>query len=73
MNAIRIFIIPAALTGLFCACFALAIDAALSMVSQVQVAVLAATSGFLGSIFSRLVLGRKMDVTDRSRGREEIE
>lgn len=57
MTALRSFLIPALLTAFFCACFALVIDAILSMASQIQVAGLAAISGFLGSIFSRLVLG----------------
>lgn len=59
MTILRDFLVPAALTALFCACFALAIDAIVSMASQWQIAGLAATSGFLGSLFSRLVLGRK--------------
>ncbi len=61
MTTIRTFLIPAALTGAFCACFALTVDLVLSMVNQWQVAGLAAVSGFLGSIFSRIVLGLGRD------------
>lgn len=58
MKLFRLFLLPALVTGSFCACFALAVDFVVSMASQTQVAALAATSGFLGSLFSRLVLGR---------------
>lgn len=57
---LRQFLLPAFLTGAFCAVFALAVDAVLAMVNQWQIAALAATSGFLGSLFSRAVLGRGM-------------
>ncbi len=58
---VRSFLIPALLTGAFCAGFALAIDTIVSMVSTWAVAGLAATSGFFGSIFSRAVLGKRRD------------
>lgn len=60
----RTFLFPAALTAVFCAGFALVVDALLTMASQVQVVGLAATSGFFGSIFSRAVLGRGKGDTD---------
>ena len=49
-------LISAVLTGVFCAGFALVIDAVVSMVSTYQVAILASLSGFLGSIFAQTVL-----------------
>jgi hypothetical protein len=56
---LRTVLIPALTTGAFCAVFAVSIDAIVSMVSTAQVAMLAATSGFLGSIFASLVWRRK--------------
>lgn len=55
----RVSLISAILTGMFCAVFALAVDAVVSMVDTWQVAVLASVSGFCGSIFAQTVLGRR--------------
>ena len=49
-------LLRAILTGCFCSVFALAIDSALAMVSAYGVMVLAALSGFLGSLFAHFVL-----------------
>ena len=58
---VRSYLVPAVLTGAFCAVFALAVDAVVSMVSTFAVAGLAAVSGFFGSIFARAVLGKGRD------------
>ncbi len=55
---IRAFLLPAFLTGTFCAGFAVLIDITTSMLETGSVIGLAFVSGFLGSIFARLVLGR---------------
>jgi len=52
-------LIRAALTGLFCAGFALGIDWATDMLAQGQVIALSFASGALGSLFSSLVLRRR--------------
>jgi len=59
MNLKDISLISALLTGVFCAGFALVVDAVVSMVSTYQVAILASVSGFLGSLFAQTVLGRR--------------
>lgn len=59
MNPNNISLISAILTGVFCAGFALVVDAVVSMVSTYQVALLASISGFLGSLFAQSVLGRR--------------
>ncbi len=51
----RAMLISALTTGGFCAVYALAVDAVVSMVTTTQVALLAASSGFLGSLFASLV------------------
>ena len=55
----KISVMTAVLTGVFCAGFALFIDAIVSMASTGQVALLASISGFLGSIFAQIVLRRR--------------
>ena len=55
---IRWLIIPAVLTGIFCAGFTVVIDLATDMLARNQVILLSFLSGFLGSIFARLVLGK---------------
>ena len=52
----KLTIIPALLTGFFCAVFAVGIDYVTDMLERNQVIVLSFTSGFLGSIFAGLVL-----------------
>ncbi len=54
-----ISVMTAVLTGVFCAGFALFIDAIVTMASTSQVALLASVSGFLGSIFAQTVLGKR--------------
>lgn len=46
------------LTGVFCAVFAIVVDAATEVLSMKQAIVLAMISGFLGSMFAQLVLKR---------------
>ncbi|MFV2052887.1 hypothetical protein [Aliiroseovarius sp. YM-037] len=54
-----ISLLSAILTGVFCAGFALFVNAITPMVSTYQVALLASISGFLGSLFAQIVLGRR--------------
>ena len=53
------WLVKAALTGAFCSVFALGVDAVLDMAGQVTVAMVAATSGFLGSLFASMVTDRQ--------------
>ena len=53
------WLIKAALTGVFCSVFALGVDAVLDMAGQAAVALIAATSGFLGSLFASAVTERR--------------
>lgn len=55
----KAILISAALTGLFCAIFAVFVQAATSMLGVGQVAGISFVSGFLGSLFARFVLGRE--------------
>ena len=50
--------IPALLTGFFCAVFAVGIDYVTDMLERNQIILFSFTSGFLGSLFARLVLGK---------------
>ncbi len=52
----RVFLLPAILTGLFCALFAVAVDVILPPLMGANVAVIAAISGCCGSLFARGVL-----------------
>ena len=54
---IRAFVLPAIITGVFCAGFAVAIDQLTDMLARNQVIVVSFISGFLGSIVARLILG----------------
>ena len=58
---LRWLFLPAVLTGVFCAAFTLAIDLATDMIARNLVVVLSFISGFCGSIFARLVLGKGQD------------
>ena len=51
-------LISALLTGVFCAGFALGVDAVTEMVETWQVAVIAMISGFCGSLFAHFSLHR---------------
>lgn len=55
---IRSLLTSAALTGAFCAGFALVIDTATDMLGQGQIALFSFASGFLGSLFAQTVLIR---------------
>ena len=55
---VRTFLVPATLTGLFCAIFSVAVDYVLPPLMGLNVAIIAAISGFCGSIFARGVLRR---------------
>ena len=55
---LRLLIFPALLTGVFCAGFAVFIDTLTDMLERDQVIVVSFLSGFLGSIFAKLVLGK---------------
>jgi hypothetical protein len=56
---LRAFLIPAVLTGGFCSGFAVLVQYLLPPVMGAEVAVVAAVSGFLGSLFANLVLKRR--------------
>ena len=55
---IRVVVMSAVLTGVFCAGFAVFIDWATDMLQRNQVIVVSFISGFLGSLFAQTVLGR---------------
>ena len=55
---IRVVIVPALTTGVFCAGFATLVDTATNMLDGWQVAIMGGLSGFLGSLFASLVWGR---------------
>lgn len=61
---LRMFLLPAILTGLFCAFFAVGVDYVLPPLMGLNVAIIAAISGFCGSIFARAVLGHGMKKND---------
>jgi len=48
----------ASLTGVFCLCFALVVDAVTDALPMWAVICLAFVSGFLGSLFAQTVLGK---------------
>ncbi|MDV7144990.1 hypothetical protein R3X27_20100 [Tropicimonas sp. TH_r6] len=50
------FLLPALLTGVFCALFAVGVDWLLPPLMGLNVAIIAAISGFCGSLFARFVL-----------------
>ncbi|WP_425039333.1 hypothetical protein [Primorskyibacter sp. S187A] len=52
-------LVTSVLTGVFCAVFATIIDAVTDALNIWTVIALAFTSGFLGSLFAQLVLGRR--------------
>ncbi len=52
----RNFLLPATLTGVFCAIFAVSVDWLLPPLMGLNVAIISAISGFCGSIFARGVL-----------------
>jgi hypothetical protein len=54
----RMVLLSATATGVFCAGFAAVVDAVTDALSMWQVIGLAMVSGFCGSIFASLVLGR---------------
>ena len=55
---IRVVLMSAVLTGVFCAGFTVFIDWATDMLQRNQVIVVSFISGFLGSLFAQTVLGR---------------
>jgi len=55
---LRAALLAAAATGGFCAVFALGVDAVTDALTWRQVAIVSFLSGFFGSLFARLVLGR---------------
>ena len=54
----RPVLVTALLTGIFCSCFALAIDVFTDMLERTNVLLISFASGFLGSLFAHFVLGR---------------
>ena len=55
---IRPILLSAALTGIFCAVFAIGIDWLTNMLERGQVISISFVSGFLGGLFVSTVLGR---------------
>jgi hypothetical protein len=55
---IRPILLSAALTGIFCAGFAVLIDWATDMLMRNQIILVSFASGFLGSLFAQTVLSR---------------
>ncbi|MEL7152093.1 MAG: hypothetical protein AAGK71_15245 [Pseudomonadota bacterium] len=55
---IRPILLSAALTGLFCACFAVGVDWLTDMLARGQLIGVSFASGFLGSLFASLVMRR---------------
>ncbi|MEM1066143.1 MAG: hypothetical protein AAF771_12105 [Pseudomonadota bacterium] len=58
---LRPILLTAALTGAFCAAFAVAIDYLTDMLESRQVITVSFASGFLGSLFAQIFLGRWRD------------
>ncbi|MEM6387151.1 MAG: hypothetical protein AAF718_13040 [Pseudomonadota bacterium] len=56
----RSVILSAALTGIFCACFAVGVDWLTDMLQRGQVIGVSFVSGFLGSLFASFILHRRM-------------
>ena len=55
----RTALLPAALTGVFCAAFAVGVDLLTNMLEQGQIILVSFVSGFLVSLFARFILRRK--------------
>ncbi|MEM8579717.1 MAG: hypothetical protein AAGF50_00780 [Pseudomonadota bacterium] len=51
--------LTASVAGVFCALFALTVDAITDALSMAQALMLAGLSGFLGSLVGQLVIGRR--------------
>jgi uncharacterized membrane protein len=56
----RVVLVAALTTGVFCAVFASVVDAVTDALSMWQVAIAGGISGFLGSLFASLVLGKRL-------------
>ena len=54
----RTGLVAAALTGVFCAVFAVGIDWATDMLERGWIVAVSFVSGFLGSLFARTAMGR---------------
>ncbi|MEM9395445.1 MAG: hypothetical protein AAGA38_16410 [Pseudomonadota bacterium] len=52
-------LLTASVAGVFCALFALTVDAITDALSMAQALMLAGLSGFLGSLVGQLVIGRR--------------
>lgn len=55
---LRPILLPAVLTGVFCACFTVGIDWLTDMLAKGQVIAISFVSGFCGSVFASTILGR---------------
>ena len=53
---LRMALLPAALTGLFCAIFAGVVDVITDALDMMTVVIFAFISGFCGSLFARFIL-----------------
>ncbi len=54
----KLLLLPALLTGVFCAGFAMVVDVVLGMRGLATVVGISFVSGFLGNCFAQIVLGR---------------
>lgn len=54
----RLALVPALLTGVFCAAFAVGVDVLVGMKGLVTVVGISFVSGFLGNCFAQIVTGR---------------
>ena len=55
----RLMLMSALMTGVFCAAFAAVVDAFTEALTMWQVIGIALVSGFCGSIFASIVMGRR--------------
>ena len=55
----KLLLLPALLTGVFCAGFALAVDVVVGMKGLATVIGISFISGFLGNCFAQIVTGRR--------------
>ncbi|MDU8911026.1 hypothetical protein [Aestuariicoccus sp. MJ-SS9] len=55
---LKLALVPALLTGVFCAAFAVGVDFVVGMKGLTTVIVISFVSGFLGNCFAQIVTGR---------------
>lgn len=55
----KLLILPAVLTGVFCAIFATAVDLVTDVLNMWMFLVVSFVSGFLGNLFAQIVTGKR--------------